>query len=54
MSAESSTGIFLRMGNFKPTLTLSSLLALTQAASFYKLSRPRMVSENVVRIKGGR
>ncbi|KAJ5358895.1 DNA mismatch repair protein MutS core [Penicillium cataractarum] len=33
---------------------LDSLLALTQAASFYKLSRPRMVLENVVRIKGGR
>lgn len=39
---------------FKPTLTLSSLLALTQAAGFYKLSRPQMVSENVVKIKGGR
>ncbi|KAJ5166787.1 DNA mismatch repair protein MutS core [Penicillium canariense] len=33
---------------------LDSLLALTQAASFYKLSRPRMVSENVIKIKGGR
>lgn len=54
MSAESSTGIFPVMGNFKPTLTLSSLLVLTQAARFYKLSRPRMVSENVIKIKGGR
>lgn len=36
-------------------LTISrSLLALTQAASFYKLTRPRMVSENVIRIRGGR
>ncbi|CEO58793.1 hypothetical protein PMG11_03495 [Penicillium brasilianum] len=33
---------------------LDSLLALTQVASFYKLSRPRMVPENVVRIRGGR
>lgn len=31
-----------------------SLLALTQAASFYKLTRPRIVQENVIRIKGGR
>ncbi|CAG8230586.1 unnamed protein product [Penicillium nalgiovense] len=30
------------------------LLALTQAASFYKLTRPRMVEQNVIRIKGGR
>ncbi|KAJ5902185.1 DNA mismatch repair protein MutS core [Penicillium taxi] len=33
---------------------LDSLLALTQAAICYKLVRPRMVTENVVRIKGGR
>ncbi|KAJ5217788.1 uncharacterized protein N7469_011413 [Penicillium citrinum] len=33
---------------------LDSLLALTQAAMFYKLNRPRMVSDNLVRIKGGR
>ncbi|KAJ5794039.1 DNA mismatch repair protein MutS core [Penicillium paradoxum] len=33
---------------------IDSLLALTQAASFYKLSRPRMVEENVIKIKGGR
>ncbi|KAJ5332567.1 DNA mismatch repair protein MutS core [Penicillium brevicompactum] len=30
------------------------LLALTQAASFYKLVRPRMVDQNVIKIKGGR
>ncbi|KAK4862179.1 hypothetical protein LT330_003317 [Penicillium expansum] len=33
---------------------IDSLLALTQAASFYKLVRPRMVERNVIRIKGGR
>lgn len=33
---------------------LGSLLALTQAASFYKLTGPRMISDNVIRIKGGR
>ncbi|KAJ5588898.1 DNA mismatch repair protein MutS core [Penicillium hordei] len=33
---------------------IDSLLALTQAASFYKLARPRMVEQNVIRIKGGR
>ncbi|KGO51449.1 DNA mismatch repair protein MutS, core [Penicillium expansum] len=33
---------------------IDSLLALTQAASFYKLVRPRMVEQNVIRIKGGR
>ncbi|KAJ5486021.1 DNA mismatch repair protein MutScore [Penicillium desertorum] len=33
---------------------IDSLLALTQAASFYKLTRPRMVEQNVIRIKGGR
>ncbi|KAJ5664349.1 hypothetical protein N7507_005080 [Penicillium longicatenatum] len=29
-------------------------LALTQAASFYNLTRPRMVPSNVIKIKGGR
>ncbi|KAJ5553509.1 DNA mismatch repair protein MutS core [Penicillium frequentans] len=29
-------------------------LALTQAASFYKLTRPRMVSRNFIEIRGGR
>ncbi|OQE40807.1 hypothetical protein PENCOP_c005G07611 [Penicillium coprophilum] len=33
---------------------IDSLLALTQAASFYKLTRPRMVEQNLIRIKGGR
>ncbi|RJE19962.1 mismatch repair protein [Aspergillus sclerotialis] len=33
---------------------LDSLLAMTQASSFYKLVRPKMVQENIVRIKGGR
>ncbi|KGO72917.1 DNA mismatch repair protein MutS, core [Penicillium italicum] len=33
---------------------IDSLLALTQAASFYKLIRPRMVEQNVIRIRGGR
>ncbi|KAJ5827148.1 DNA mismatch repair protein MutS core [Penicillium robsamsonii] len=33
---------------------IDSLLALTQAASFYKLTRPRMVEQNVIKIKGGR
>ncbi|KAF2264564.1 hypothetical protein CC78DRAFT_580350 [Lojkania enalia] len=33
---------------------LDSLLALTQGAKIYKLCRPRMTEENVVRIKGGR
>ncbi|KAJ5091752.1 DNA mismatch repair protein MutS core [Penicillium alfredii] len=33
---------------------IDSLLALTQAASFYKLTRPRMVQDNIIRIKGGR
>jgi hypothetical protein len=31
-----------------------SLLALAQGASMYKLCRPRMTLDNVVRIKGGR
>ncbi|KAJ5576749.1 DNA mismatch repair protein MutS core [Penicillium sp. DV-2018c] len=33
---------------------IDSLLALVQAASFYKLTRPRMVEQNVIKIKGGR
>ncbi|KAJ5767203.1 uncharacterized protein N7511_004819 [Penicillium nucicola] len=33
---------------------IDSLLALAQGASFYKLARPRMVSENCIKIKGGR
>ncbi|KAJ5975477.1 hypothetical protein N7481_009184 [Penicillium waksmanii] len=33
---------------------LDSTLALTQAALSYNLCRPRIVSENVIRIKGGR
>ncbi|CAI7580460.1 unnamed protein product [Penicillium manginii] len=33
---------------------LDGTLALTQAAMFYNLIRPRMVSENVINIKGGR
>jgi DNA mismatch repair protein MSH5 len=31
-----------------------SILALAQGAKLYKLCRPRMTSENVVRINGGR
>ncbi|KAJ5491216.1 hypothetical protein N7539_002783 [Penicillium diatomitis] len=31
-----------------------SLLAMTQAANFYKLSRPSIVTENVIDIRGGR
>lgn len=27
---------------------------MTQAASFYKLVRPKMVEENIIKIKGGR
>ncbi|CAG8886991.1 unnamed protein product [Penicillium egyptiacum] len=33
---------------------LKFLLAFTQAARFYKLTRPRMIEQNVIRIKGGR
>ncbi|GIJ83914.1 mutS protein msh5 [Aspergillus pseudoviridinutans] len=33
---------------------LDSLLAMAQAASFYNMVRPRMVEENMIRIKGGR
>ncbi|OOG00980.1 hypothetical protein ASPCADRAFT_511811 [Aspergillus carbonarius ITEM 5010] len=33
---------------------IDSLLAMTQAASFYKLVRPNMVQEDVIRIHGGR
>ncbi|PWY83058.1 DNA mismatch repair protein Msh5 [Aspergillus sclerotioniger CBS 115572] len=33
---------------------IDSLLAMAQAASFYKLVRPKMVQEDVIRIKGGR
>ncbi|CDM30496.1 DNA mismatch repair protein MutS, type 1 [Penicillium roqueforti FM164] len=33
---------------------IDSLLALTQGASFYNLTRPRIVEQNVLRIKGGR
>ncbi|KAJ5620019.1 hypothetical protein N7510_004003 [Penicillium lagena] len=33
---------------------IDCLLALTHAASFYKLVRPRMVQHNIIKIKGGR
>ncbi|RLL94950.1 hypothetical protein CFD26_102223 [Aspergillus turcosus] len=33
---------------------IDSLLAMAQAASFYNMVRPRMVEENIIRIKGGR
>ncbi|KAL9597285.1 MAG: hypothetical protein Q9219_005266 [cf. Caloplaca sp. 3 TL-2023] len=33
---------------------LDSLLALARGAAMYKLSRPRMTEDNVIRIKGGR
>ncbi|KAF7180538.1 hypothetical protein CNMCM7691_009829 [Aspergillus felis] len=33
---------------------IDSLLAMAQAASFYNMVRPRMVEENMIRIKGGR
>jgi hypothetical protein len=32
----------------------NSLLALAQGAKIYKLCRPRMTRDNVLRIKGGR
>lgn len=35
-------------------LRLFSLVAMAQAANFYKLVRPKMVGENVIKIKGGR
>lgn len=38
----------------KQGINLSSITAMAQAASFYKLVRPKMVSENIVKIKGGR
>ena len=31
-----------------------SILAMAQAATFYKLVRPRMVEANVIKIKSGR
>ena len=31
-----------------------SLIALAQGARMYKLSRPRMTNENVIKIDGGR
>ncbi|KAK6815948.1 hypothetical protein RU639_009171 [Aspergillus parasiticus] len=33
---------------------IDSLLAMSQAASFYRLARPKLVPENIIRIKGGR
>ncbi|KNG86389.1 DNA mismatch repair protein Msh5 [Aspergillus nomiae NRRL 13137] len=33
---------------------IDSLLAMSQAASFYSLTRPKLVRENVISIKGGR
>ncbi|KAE8401294.1 muts domain V-domain-containing protein [Aspergillus pseudonomiae] len=33
---------------------IDSLLAMSQAASFYRLTRPKLVRENVISIKGGR
>ncbi|ODM16931.1 hypothetical protein SI65_07896 [Aspergillus cristatus] len=33
---------------------IDSLIAMTQAASCYKLVRPKVVQENVIKIKGGR
>lgn len=38
----------------KQKLNYSSLTAMAQAASVYKLVRPKMVNENIVKIKGGR
>ena len=38
----------------KQGINLSSITAMAQAASFYKLVRPKMVSENIIKIKGGR
>lgn len=35
-------------------LKCSSLLAMAQGACLYKLVRPEMTEENVIRIKGGR
>lgn len=35
-------------------LRFLSVVAMAQAANFYKLVRPRMVDENVIKIKGGR
>ncbi|KAL8671222.1 MAG: hypothetical protein Q9168_004276 [Polycauliona sp. 1 TL-2023] len=36
------------------TLTVHSFLALAQGAALYKLSRPLVTEDNVIRIKGGR
>ncbi|KAE8346592.1 hypothetical protein BDV24DRAFT_175545 [Aspergillus arachidicola] len=33
---------------------IDSLLAMSQAASFYRLARPKLVPENIISIKGGR
>ncbi|KAE8373016.1 DNA mismatch repair protein Msh5 [Aspergillus bertholletiae] len=33
---------------------LEALLAMSQAASFYNLTRPKLVQENIISIKGGR
>lgn len=33
---------------------INSLIAMTQAASFYRLVRPKVVQKNVIKIKGGR
>ena len=36
------------------TLILHSLLALAQGAKMYNLTRPRVVEDNIIQIKGGR
>lgn len=38
----------------KQKINHSSITAMAQASSFYKLVRPKMVQENIIKIKGGR
>ena len=54
MFVESLTGKLLIGKPANILLSICSLLALTHAAGFYKLTRPRMVEDNIINIKGGR
>jgi hypothetical protein len=54
MCAGSWTGIYLANTDSQLTNVNYSILALAKGAKLYKLCRPRLTSENIVRIKGGR
>ena len=52
--ADRSTGQQPMRVYYSRCLTRISLIAMAQAASFYKLVCPNMVQENIIKISGGR